>query len=487
MHQIKLHVYDLSRGMAKSMSLGLTGKQIDAIYHTSIVCYGTEYYFGGGILRDKPFCTPHGTPQEIIDLGETEVDQDLFENFLSGITDRFRMDTYHLLENNCNHFTNECSNFLLGKGIPDHIVNLPSDFLKTPLGAMLGPMINNFFGGTGTNSWSNRVGPVNSNAQPPSLLNGFNNNNNYNSLPSNITSNTTNTITTSATTSNPTLHPKTIQNHKHTKISIPLILNYKPVLFEKSDVDAVFIKLASFANEEFKGISEKIKEFEINSPKLQQIIKSTNENIIVPIELCKYLEQLLKSFSEPHQFPLLEILRMLLLKDQPNKYFTDLSNETISNLMKSILKKKLSKASELLSYRVINNCFSSKSGIAYLFSDNNINDTFECVIDGLHSKDKILKRAVSTIAYNCSIYLTSNYNEQNLSLLTAVSHVLSEIDLSTEDPEIVFRLLMTVGTLVYCNDESLDILSTLEFDYNKYLKSPEDKIKKLIKEIQLLN
>jgi len=32
MSDVKLYVYDLSRGMAKSMSLMLTGKQIDGIW-----------------------------------------------------------------------------------------------------------------------------------------------------------------------------------------------------------------------------------------------------------------------------------------------------------------------------------------------------------------------------------------------------------------------------------------------------------------------
>jgi hypothetical protein len=32
MTKVQLYVYDLSRGMAKSMSLALTGKQIDGIW-----------------------------------------------------------------------------------------------------------------------------------------------------------------------------------------------------------------------------------------------------------------------------------------------------------------------------------------------------------------------------------------------------------------------------------------------------------------------
>lgn len=33
LQRVQLYVYDLSRGMAKSMSLGLTGKQIDGIWY----------------------------------------------------------------------------------------------------------------------------------------------------------------------------------------------------------------------------------------------------------------------------------------------------------------------------------------------------------------------------------------------------------------------------------------------------------------------
>lgn len=43
---VQLYVYDLSQGMARQYSLMITGVQIDAIYHTSIVFGGVEYFFG---------------------------------------------------------------------------------------------------------------------------------------------------------------------------------------------------------------------------------------------------------------------------------------------------------------------------------------------------------------------------------------------------------------------------------------------------------
>ncbi|KAN0022263.1 hypothetical protein ACTFIU_004439 [Dictyostelium citrinum] len=489
-YKVQLHVYDLSRGLAKTFSLPLLNKKIDAIYHTSIVIYGIEWYFGGGILRDIPFQTPHGQPFEILELGETEIPKELFEEFLSGQTDRFRMDRYHLLENNCNHFTNECSNFLLGVGIPSHIVDLPNEVMSTPFGAMLQPMINNFFSQQG---WGNAMGPVNQQQQQQHQLPMFSN---TNTKTTTVNTTTTQTTTTTTTTNNKVEnHPKSNITHKHYKISnkIPLILNSKSVLFEKSDVEAVFNKLKEFINKEFKGKENEqqlFNQYEKESNQLKQIIKSTDVNVSISSETLKYFDGLLSTFSDDHQFPLLEILRMLLLKNQSNQYYTNQSNPMISNTLLKIQSKKLSKASELLSFRVINNCFFSKSGINYLFNNNNnLNIIIESTIDALHSMDKILKRAVSTLAYNLSIHLSvesSNHQEQSISLLGAIEHILSESDLSNEDPEISFRLLMALGTLIYCNDDLVEILKTLDFDFNKYLNSKELKVSQLTKEIQLL-
>lgn len=50
----QLYVYDLSNGLAKSLSRQLTGRQFDAIYHTSIVVYGVEWFFGQGIASSQP-------------------------------------------------------------------------------------------------------------------------------------------------------------------------------------------------------------------------------------------------------------------------------------------------------------------------------------------------------------------------------------------------------------------------------------------------
>ena len=47
--EVVLHMYDLSQGIAKQLSSALLGKEFKAVYHTGVVVYGIEYYYGAGI------------------------------------------------------------------------------------------------------------------------------------------------------------------------------------------------------------------------------------------------------------------------------------------------------------------------------------------------------------------------------------------------------------------------------------------------------
>ncbi|CAA6655316.1 unnamed protein product [Spirodela intermedia] len=140
-HKVSLNVYDLSQGLARQLSSSFLGKVIDGIWHTGVVVYGSEYYFGGGIQQAPVGTTPYGTPVTVIDLGVTHVPKELFEEYLHEIAPRYTMETYSLLEHNCNNFSNEVSQFLVGVGIPEYILRLPHEVKSSPMGALILPMI----------------------------------------------------------------------------------------------------------------------------------------------------------------------------------------------------------------------------------------------------------------------------------------------------------------------------------------------------------
>ncbi|KAJ5347554.1 Uncharacterized protein MYU51_003777 [Penicillium brevicompactum] len=138
---VQLYVYDLSKGLARMYSLALTGTQMDAIYHTSIVLNGVEYYFGQGIQTSVPGSTHHGQPMEVVKLGTTELPSDVIEEYLGSLSTIYTPESYDLFLHNCNNFTQDLSMFLVGKSIPERIINLPREFLQTPFGQMMKPQI----------------------------------------------------------------------------------------------------------------------------------------------------------------------------------------------------------------------------------------------------------------------------------------------------------------------------------------------------------
>lgn len=106
-----------------------------------MVVYGAEYYFGGGIQKDPAGTTPYGTPMKVIDLGVTYVPKDLFEHYLEDISPRYTAETYNLLRHNCNNFSNEVAQFLIGVSIPDYILQLPNEVMSSPMGALISESI----------------------------------------------------------------------------------------------------------------------------------------------------------------------------------------------------------------------------------------------------------------------------------------------------------------------------------------------------------
>lgn len=140
-HKVSLNVYDLSQGMARQLSMTFLGKAIEGIWHTGIVVYGNEYYFGDGIKHDPVGQTPYGTPLRSVDLGVTHVPKDVFEIYLQEISPGYTAQTYSLLNHNCNNFSNEVAQFLVSTTIPDYILQLPNEVMNSPMGALFLPMI----------------------------------------------------------------------------------------------------------------------------------------------------------------------------------------------------------------------------------------------------------------------------------------------------------------------------------------------------------
>ncbi|XP_053325077.1 desumoylating isopeptidase 1 [Spea bombifrons] len=142
-HPVRLYVYDLSRGLARRLSPVMLGKVRKPFLHTSIVVFEEEFFYGGGGITS---CVPGGTmlgePDTVVDLGNTEVTEEIFLEYLSSLGESgFSGVAYNLFDHNCNTFSNEVAQFLTGKKIPSYITELPSEVLSTPFGQVLRPIL----------------------------------------------------------------------------------------------------------------------------------------------------------------------------------------------------------------------------------------------------------------------------------------------------------------------------------------------------------
>lgn len=143
-YKVYLRVYDLSNGAMKKFSPLVLNCSVAGVWHSSVVVYGTECYFGQkrGISGCKPGCYNHNAvPVRIIYMGLTEIKPEVFVEYLKGIESRYRSIDYSLTRHNCNTFTNELCQFLLGKEIPDYIKNICTEIMQTPTGQEIRPIV----------------------------------------------------------------------------------------------------------------------------------------------------------------------------------------------------------------------------------------------------------------------------------------------------------------------------------------------------------
>ena len=109
--RITVRVFDISHGMARTMSMSFLGIHLDIVPHTSIIAFGREYWFGStGVQCEAPYsggATGSMQVHQTLELGETQIPPDVFDDFLAEIQERFVAERYNLIHHNCNHFTHE--------------------------------------------------------------------------------------------------------------------------------------------------------------------------------------------------------------------------------------------------------------------------------------------------------------------------------------------------------------------------------------------
>jgi len=121
--RVKVNVYDLmDNSYGHYFGFG--------VYHSGIELDGIEYSFGGhdydwtGVYTIEPRAAVGVKYRESVDIGDVVVSPQEMEVLVEELSAKYLGNTYHMLNRNCNHFSNELCERLTGISIPGYINRL---------------------------------------------------------------------------------------------------------------------------------------------------------------------------------------------------------------------------------------------------------------------------------------------------------------------------------------------------------------------------
>ncbi|OWM65976.1 hypothetical protein CDL15_Pgr015401 [Punica granatum] len=121
---VVLNVYDLTDINNYTYWFGF------GIFHSGIEVHDKEYGFGAhefpasGVFEVEPRSCPGFIYRCSISLGRVNMPSTVFRTFIENMASEYHGDTYHLISKNCNHFTDDLSRRLTGRGIPGWVNRL---------------------------------------------------------------------------------------------------------------------------------------------------------------------------------------------------------------------------------------------------------------------------------------------------------------------------------------------------------------------------
>lgn len=428
---VKLYVYDISKGFASQLSPMLLGKRIDGVWHTGIVCFDREFFYGSGGIQS---CMPGGTilniPDEVIDLGETEITQDVFIEYLHGIGQQdFRPEKYHLFEHNCNTFSCEAAIFLTGNKIPQHIQDLPSEVLGTSFGQMIRPLID-----------SMRVTPA---AEPG--------------------------VSTTASVSSSLNGPETIFEPRKTSSGATRLREKadgcqsaslrKPNTYNQVDTHTALYLKENFMSAE--GFSD---EDATHFDELQQCFES-NKTTEVNERQIEFLDRVFEKFSSQEEEGLAfqQTLRLLQVFSSWEKLFS--KSKGLQGMIKKtfgIFPSVTSCSTQVECVKLFCCVVSHRTGHSFMFQDSLPVPLAAVTVNCLLSKDSALQSAGAALVSNIARYQV--HEDIALECSTAVIEVLSQ-DIS---PDTGHNCLYAVRRFIEVSSEVTGLASVMGVNVDKF-------------------
>ena len=337
-----------------------------------------------------------GQPLKIEELGETEISQEVFQDYLrSQGSERFSGDKYDLFHHNCNNFSHETAQFLVGRGIPQHIIDLPGEILATPMGQMIAPMLQQMTPQGTSIPFTNQSAPDTSS-----------------SMQSSAASNTT----------------------QSSEVKFPM--KEFSVFDQQLKVDGLTRKLEEFNCNQSEESKLSESELKIVLGVAKGLVRLSQDNFSVLTKIS--------SWKKCDVFPLLDILRFKCVRN------TFESREQVETVVK-IFEENLSpdyKVNSMLSVRGLVNMVRNPEWRTLVTTD--IVNTVLSMLPTDHSN---LEISIATLLFNLSVCQTSE-RDLDTCILLASGLVMQVLPVLSQD-EAVFRALSALGNIVVTGQEEV--------------------------------
>jgi len=474
-YKVELYLYDLSQGMAKAMSMGLLGKQIDGIWHTGVVVYGSEYFYGGGIQASSPGMTQAGSPVQRLPLGVTYITQDVFHDFLRSVADQYSPRTYNLLTNNCNNFSDAVSNFLLDRPIPKHITDLPRVALSTPMGQMFRPMLENM---------QNQMGGVVPWGDSPINLPIINNNPPM-ALPSDFRGVPIDgkesgggggggaggkEVATSSSKTKEIDEEKArkeegkvdLKKHPHLQLKLRVVKSdAKPIMSKDGDYKR-FVAIVKAHNKKLlkNAASRCLSNDEVGA--LESFTESfSNPAVAVPLAVTQAIIKLIMKWPGPLLFPPLGLYQAIMLRDAQRKVLVKQYKVIIPKLIAIVSEEKAKDTVQMMALCVFLNMFANSNLSTLLTSDEAFMDM---LVNALESESGFVKTSAARLAFNAALSLPKDGGSDGvIQLASILPSVCMEHSTTTTKGGNLAIMLRAIGQLMFCNDEACEVVGAMDF------------------------
>jgi hypothetical protein len=204
--------------------------------------------------------------------------------------------------------------------------------------------------------------------------------------------------------------------------------------------------------------------------------------------------------DDEKKYPAMDLLRVLLFNEKNLKEVME--SKIVFSLLEKYHKTTQSKGFKLILFRILSNLFSTKIGTQYLLDSQIIELVVDSAVQSMNEtvrfpnifffflifffwKEIYTLMGASSFAYNLTFNLSyDKHCDQVIQMTSCLVDKINEIS-ETSDlySNVCLLYIVSLGNLVYQNQENVSLVNTLQVNLQKFQSSKVEKIRQAVSEV----